>query len=574
MPTASGDSSQRYRRRVVHQGLFELDSLPLSDSLQMAIDHGEVFTRHWVVELILDWVGYTPDRDLANTVIVEPACGAGAFVGPILQRLTASCQVHGRSLLDTADAVRAFDLLDRNVRSSRDLAIRLMADRGWDAPSAEKLAETWIRQGDFLLQDEYRNADFVVGNPPYIRLEDVPDVRMNAYRAACPTMGGRADIYVGFYEVGLKILKPGGRLGFICADRWMRNQYGSQLRELVSRAFNVEVVLTMHDVDVFLEAVSAYPAITIIQSAPQGPAVAADTTSSFDATEAASLRNWAGTEGETSVRTPTFHAARLPHWFSGTDSWPAASPARLAMLEDLNDRFPYLEDDSTGTRVGIGVATGADSVFITNESERVDIEGDRLLPLAMVRDITGGSFIWTGTHLINPWNVDGRLVDLAEYPRLDRYFRQHSGQLRARHIARKQPTRWYKTIDKVDHRLVERPKLLFPDMKATIHPVLDRGGFYPHHNLYYIVSDAWDLRVLGGLLLSRVAEAFISAYGVKMRGGTLRFQAQYLRRIRVPRHDLINDANRTALRDAFDRRDVDAATETALRVYGLSSLPD
>ncbi|TDQ55459.1 hypothetical protein EV190_101786 [Actinorugispora endophytica] len=40
----------------------------------------------------------------------------------------------------------------------------------------------------------------MVGNPPDIRLEDIPDDRMAVYRHACPTMGGRADIYVGFYE--------------------------------------------------------------------------------------------------------------------------------------------------------------------------------------------------------------------------------------------------------------------------------------------------------------------------------------------------------------------------------------
>ena len=146
--------------------------------------------------------------------------------------------------------------------------------------------------------------------------------------------------------------------------------------------------------------------------------------------------------------------------------------------------------------------------------------------------------------------------------------------MRGRYIAGKTPGHWYKTIDKVNHQLTAKPKLLFPDMKQTIHPVLDSGGLYPHHNLYYIVSDTWDLRVLGGLLLSKIAEAFVAAYAVKMRGGTLRFQAQYLRKIRVPRPEDIGEADRAALADAFDRRDVQAATLAALRVYGLTELPD
>lgn len=532
-----------------------------------------MFTRRWVVELILDLVGYTPDKDLAAVVITEPACGAGAFLGPIVDRLVASCEAHGRPPADAFPAICAFDLLDHNVMASRDLASRIMIERGWSAPVAKDLAGKWIRQGDFLLQKEYLDADFVVGNPPYIRLEDVPEARMSAYRSACSTMGGRADVYVGFYEVGLSVLKAGGRLGFICADRWMRNQYGSRLRHLVGSRFDVELVLTMHDVDAFFESVSAYPAITVIRRGEQEEAVAAEATGAFGEADAEALASWVRDSRDTQVRTATFHAARLPHWFSGADSWPAASPARLAMLEDLSDRFPCLENDSTGTRVGIGVATGADSVFIIGAPADVDVEVDRLLPLAMVRDTAGGSFSWAGTHLVNPWAADGSLIDLDGYPRLARYFRRHSGQLRGRHVARNQPGRWYKTIDKVDHRLVERPKLLFPDMKATSNPVLDPGGHYPHHNLYYIVSDRWDLRILGGLLLSRVAEAFIAAYAVKMRGGTLRFQAQYLRRIRVPHPDTIGEIAGAELRDAFERRDVDAATVAACRVYGLAGLP-
>jgi hypothetical protein len=244
------------------------------------------------------------------------------------------------------------------------------------------------------------------------------------------------------------------------------------------------------------------------------------------------------------------------------------------MLEDLSDRFGLLEDESTGTRVGIGIATGADKIFVAQGKDDTDVEDDRLLPLAMVRDTTSGVINWQGAHLVNPWSAEGKLVDLADYPRMARYFQRHGADLRKRYIAVKQPDRWYKTIDKVDHRLTTKPKLLFPDMKSTIHPVLDEGGLYPHHNLYFIVSDEWDLRVLGGLLLSKVAEAFISAYAVKMRGGTLRFQAQYLRKIRVPDPAGICDDDRAALADAFERRDVQAATIAALSAYGLTELPD
>jgi adenine-specific DNA-methyltransferase len=88
---------------------------------------------------------------------------------------------------------------------------KTLTDDDWPVKDAAAAAEAWVRQGDYLLDDHRdHSADFVVGNPPYIRLEDVPADRMTAYRAACPAMTGRSDIYVGFYEVALRSLKPGG----------------------------------------------------------------------------------------------------------------------------------------------------------------------------------------------------------------------------------------------------------------------------------------------------------------------------------------------------------------------------
>jgi hypothetical protein len=118
-----------------------------------------------------------------------------------------------------------------------------------------------------------------------------------------------------------------------------------------------------------------------------------------------------------------------------------------------------------------------------------------------------------------------------------------------------------------------RPKLVLPDLKARAHPVLAGCEFYPHHNLYFVVSDGWDLEVLGGLLLSDVANLFVGTYCVRMRGGCYRFQAQYLRRIRVPPPESLTKHDRQALAGAFADRDVERATGLAMAVYGIPELP-
>ena len=533
--------------------------------------HGEVFTRRWVVELILDLAGYTADRDLGAMTAVEPSCGAGAFLGPMVERLLTSCSQHGRDIASASGAIRAFDLLKDNAEIAGKRVTAQVIDAGLGLGDAEALASTWVTPRDFLLAPhEEGSVDFVLGNPPYIRLENLPADRNAAYRRACPTMRGRSDIFVGFIEMGLRLLRPEGALGFIVADRWMRNQYGAALRSFVTERFSVEAVIEMHDVDAFEEEVSAYPAVTVIRRRPQAMPVVAATTKSFGARDALELRKWASNGRSRPLVSDSLHATTLPGWFSGDESWPSATPDQLNAIADLERKCPPLQDTATGTRVGIGLATGADDVYITRDSNAV--EQERLLPLVMARDLATGTISWSGTYLVNPWDDDGVVV-LEEWPRFNAYLAAQEHRLKGRHTALKSPDRWFKTIDRVTPDLLETPKLLLPEMKATAHTVLDEGEYYPHHNLYHVTSSRWDLEVLGGLMLSDIANLFVGAYCVKMRGGCYRFQAQYLRRIRVPLLETVTASAKKALAQAFRSRDVEAATNAALPLYGLAKLP-
>jgi hypothetical protein len=535
-------------------------------------DYGEVFTRRWVVELILDLVGYTSDRDLGRRVLVEPSCGTGAFLVPVAERLIESAVAHGHELRSLGPAIRAFDLLEANAQRARKAVAQLLVEHGLDADEAEAMAGEWVTTDDFLLHHhEPATADYVVGNPPYIRLENVSRRTMEAYRRTCPTMRGRADIYVGFIERGLDLLKPGGGLSFICADRWMRNQYGADLREFVSTNYAVDAVIAMHDVDAFEDEVSAYPAIVVLRNTPQGKAVVAEASADFGPREAGRLSSWARRGRKASLTEPTLEASRVEGWREGRDLWPAGSPSNLALLADLESRFPPLQDDATGTLVGIGLASGCDDVYITTDPQVA--EPDRMLPMVQAEDIAGGSISWRGSHLVNPWDDSGQLVDLDAYPKLAAHFETHEHRVRRRFVARRRPDSWYRTIDKVNPSLADRPKLLLPDLKASAHPVLDEGGFYPHHNLYFVTSDTWDLEVLGGLLLSDFANLFVGAYCVKMRGGCYRFQAQYIRRIRVPDPTMMRSTDRRRLTRAFADRDVEMATATAAHLYGVDEMP-
>ncbi|MDR1011117.1 MAG: hypothetical protein LBM04_08310, partial [Opitutaceae bacterium] len=353
------------------------------------------------------------------------------------------------------------------------------------------------------------------------------------------------------------------------ADRWLLNDYGAALREFITtQGYAVRYIIEAHNVNAFESEVSAYPAVTVITHAPQGPVVVAKALPGIEnADRAYVLGHLTEAHSNTVLR-----AARFNTWFRGDEPWPCASPEALALLKRLEAEFRLLEDEKTGTRIGIGVATGADKIFITNPGECPDVEPSRMLPLALGDDLVDGQVKWSGHHLLNPWNEHG-LVNLAGYPRLAAHLAPHRTRLASRHTAKGNPERWHKTIDRVNLSLLKRDKLYIADIKDRLLPALDEGRTYPHHNLYWVTSERWDLRVLGALLMSEVGEFFVRSYGVRMRGGYYRFQAQYLRRIRVPPPDAISAAQTKALRRAFDMQDARLATQTAFDIYKIDKIP-
>ena len=365
------------------------------------VEYGEVFTKSWVVDLILDLCSYRPDLDLTNLQVIEPSVGSGSFLGLILERLLVAKAKHAEDApwLALRGCIRGWDLQVEHVEASRRLVLNQLAEAGCPSADAASLADSWLHVGDFLLAEHMQGADLVVGNPPYIRIEDIPAELLKAYRAACPTMGGRADIFVGFYEHGLDLLAPGGRLGFICADRWMRNAYGRRLRKkILDGPYSVDCVLTMHDAAAFDTDVFAYPAVTVLSHGSQGPVMTGLANKAFGPKDAELFSHWAAENQNKSLDISSLSGARLPRWHATDDSWPEGSPQTLEWLEKLEEKFPVLEDDATDTKISIGVATGADAVYVRQQPNLPDVEADRLLPLTMAADVKTGKFQWTGHY--------------------------------------------------------------------------------------------------------------------------------------------------------------------------------
>ncbi|MDJ0391159.1 Eco57I restriction-modification methylase domain-containing protein [Roseomonas sp. E05] len=536
---------------------------------------GAIFTQPAVAGLLLDLTGYTTDRPLHRMRLLEPGFGAGDFLLPVIDRLLAAWRASGdrtdHPVASLAGCLRAVELHAASFVQTRQAVLARLRQQGLTAEAATILAECWLIEGDFLQVALPQDFDIVLGNPPYLRQERIPPALLAEYRRRYPTIAGRADLYIPFLERGLRLLSEGGQLGFLCPDRWMKNSYGALLRQFVATQFHLKTYVDLVGTAAFQSPVTAYPAITVIARPPTGGAAAAARLTRVarppDLTRA-SLTRLAATLTAVALPPGSSPVQEIGGVAAGRAPWILEASDQIALLRRLEADFPALE--AAGCSVGIGVATGADRAFI-GPYAALDVEPDRKLPLVMRQDLAAGMVQWRGLGVINPFGPAGELVRLDDYPRLRRYLDARRDAIAGRHIARQAPDRWYRTIDRIDPALQVRPKLLIPDIQCEAAIVYEPGGLYPHHNLYVVTSDSWDLQLLGAVLRAGIARLFVAAYATRLRGGALRFQAQYLRRIRLPPWSAVPETSRRALITAVAQHDRAAVSQAVAELYGLSA---
>ena len=491
--------------------------------------HGDVPTSPEVVKYMLDLVGYASCRNLSDVRILEPSCGDGEFIIEIVKRLKESSLAYGFNVQDAFQkCVYGCDIVAEKIAHCKQ---RLEA-LGFDTTMAQ------IKVGDFL-QSRLPEMDIVVGNPPYVRYENIPAIQLDFIKKTFPTFHYRADLYIPFLEKRLRLLKPDGQHCFICANRWLKNEYGKKLRRLVATCFRLEKIINLEHADAFQEDVLAYPAITLITNSKAAP--------TFEYAEIDKVSELTELKMEERERPVS-------------DDW------TIAFNRTVNNDHLYTIEE-LGFKIGIGVATGADSVFISSQLPDV-VEHELLLPALNAKDLRGDQLKWHGEYLLNPYSSNGELIDLFRYPQAANYLGSHQDRLARRHVAQKNVSKWYKTIDRILPQLKSEAKILLPDMSGNRYIFIDEGNFYPLHNLYYITGHSVrELKILSAILMSNNIRQQIGNITNNMNGGFSRWQSQYLRKLKVPNIGLLDKVLCDQLIGCYNIRDYDKINTLVEQMY-------
>ena len=490
---------------------------------------GDVSTSPDVVRYMLDIVDYTADRNLSQTTLLEPSCGDGNFLVEAVRRLLLSATKYGFDASEIFDrCVTAYDIDEGKV----ELCKNRLKKEGLNSEFKN------LHVADFL-SSESKEVDIVVGNPPYVRYENIP---VN-YREYCKffftTFHYRADLYIPFFEKSLKLLKPGGKHCFVCANRWMKNEYGRKLRAMISNRYRTSLIINIERANAFQEEVLAYPAITLIfREEPSSEVGYADCNSVND------------------LSNIVVNKRNMP---KGED-W-------SVVFSSLKDADGLCRIEDLGFKIGVGVATGADDVFVSKDLPDM-VEHELLLPAISAKDLKGDCMAWTGRYLLNPYAANGDLVNLASFPKANRYLEKYKERLQKRHVARKNCSKWYRTIDRIIPTLSFTPKILLPDMSGNRYVFVDEGNYYPMHNLYYITGHGLrEQKILSAVLMSENVREQIRQITNNMNGGFPRWQSQYLRKLQIPNIMEISTAMGNDIIDMYEQKNYKELNELVGRLY-------
>lgn len=218
---------------------------------------GKVYTPTKIVRLILDLTGYQGDA-IHNKHVIDNSCGDGAFLCEIVRRY---CNLANKdtNLKDELETyIHGIDIDEIAVKECRQ-NLNLIAkefgltDLNWD-----------VKPSDALFDRSFNNKmNFVVGNPPYIRIHNVNNIREIKTHFKY-FQNGMSDLYLAFFEIGLNMLAEKGTLGYITPSSYFNSLAGVEMRADFVKRNLINTVVDLKHIQVFDNA-TTYTAITILK---------------------------------------------------------------------------------------------------------------------------------------------------------------------------------------------------------------------------------------------------------------------------------------------------------------------
>lgn len=592
------------------------DRLSLTDVTKRKRD-GVYYTPEWAVRRIIEetieplftkWkagAGWANDglptkeaaasywERLQKIKVIDPACGSGAFLIVALRYLQrefelaadyalatkaiskrpseaeitemilvnnlfgvdinpASVEITRLSLwLHTAQANKPLSSLDSHIACGNSLIDSRFYDKRklYDEEEKDRI-NTFDWQGDFATG----SFDAVIGNPPYVKLQNF--VKVHADMAAWlvsnasgyeSTSTGNFDLYLPFIEKGLALLNGGGRMGYIAPNLWPTLEYGEGLRGLIHKGRHLEKWLDFRSFQVFEEA-TVYTAIQIFSKASVDEIRLA-----FAGDGDISRVAWTDVD-----HVLPYAAITLP-----LKPWLVAPAPVRTMIERLGREGTPLGHSENTTSIFQGLVTSADHIYHLRRIGKgrfaytprlngkkqaevvVEIEDAIMKPLISGADAKRFLEPQTDIYLLFPYRVDDSGAKLftpdemaSDFPNAWKFLRLHEKELRKRDSGKNNnDEKWFGYIYPKNLDKQELPKLLVPRLVSNLGCFVDDKGKYYCDNVDVggvVASQKSDLWFLAGVLNSPVTNVIFGWLTKPFRGDYKAANKQFIAPLPVP----------------------------------------
>ncbi|NPV61317.1 MAG: N-6 DNA methylase [Methanotrichaceae archaeon] len=381
----------------------------------------------------------------------------------------------------------------------------------------EKQFFHWELEFPEAFQGEKRGFDVVIGNPPYVRQEAFIDIQ-NCIRQIYETYSSRADIYVYFFEKGVVLLSSGSRLGYIVSNKFMRANYGYNLRRYLVNYSSIDKIIDFGDTSVF-EGLTVYPSVLLLHKSNNHE------------------------NEQISICKPGTISPSLMEQEIARDSY-------YISIESLNENIWNLEPSTTSNLITKiksysqsvkdycgeptrGILTGLNDVFLVDERKKQDIiksnpkDSALFMPYVRGLDITRWSPLDPKEYIIFT-----QKIDIDEYPAVKEYLSEFRDALEARSAVTTIGNKWYELHQIAGYQQQLSPKIVYPSVSSECRFTLDDDKIIVDKTCYFLSSDS---KYLISILNSKLIFFIVRQFGAERRGGYYEFLGQYVSQLPIRR---------------------------------------
>ncbi|HAT13810.1 MAG TPA: type I restriction endonuclease subunit M, partial [Microcoleaceae bacterium UBA11344] len=480
------------------------------------------------------WETYR-DEVLQKTRVIDPACGSGAFLIAAFDYLMQQYERVDRELNALGCTLNDGKLLefDRSILSNNLYGVDLLSESVeitklslWLKTAEPGKTLTYlddnIKVGNSIVADsslverafnweaEFPNIfadggfDVVIGNPPYVRQELLSPIKPYL-KANYESYDGVADLYTYFYEIGLKILKPGGLLSYIVTNKWLRSGYGEPLRRFFACQGLLEQIIDFGHAPIFEDA-DTFPCIVAVRKPNLSPSIS-ETESEIE--QGKSEPNSSAIvcpvprEDLANINLTQYvqeHGYQISRSRFSADAWSLETPAVDELMQKIK-RVGVPLKDFAGVKPLYGIKTGFNEAFLIDEATKNSLvqadpkSAEIIKPYLRGQDIKRWSPEWANLWMI----FTNKDMNIENYSSVKKYLEKYRNKLEAK--AGRQLW-WQLQAPSNNAHLFEQTKIVWQDLAWNSKFCLDTEKLYTNDLCFIIPSnDTWILSVLNSPLI-------------------------------------------------------------------------